>query len=131
MVKIAGRAPCHDTHMCMSYVHAGEGDGQGTEGTERQARGTAVAARHAQPRNVRARVAALRRARGEGPRETGLDDSGEEEVDGGHVEELMGEMLDKEERKVGGGKIGTKKLKRIQEKAEKKVAREVRRSLGI
>ena len=34
-------------------------------------------------------------------------------------------MLDKEEKKVGGGKIGTKKLKRIQEKAEKKAAREV------
>ena len=53
---------------------------------------------------------------------------GVEEVDGGgegrHVEEMVDEMLEKEEVKVGG-KVGTKKLKRIQEKAERKAAREV------
>ena len=75
---------------------------------------------------MRARVAALRRARGEGQQDTSPG-ANEDEVDGprGHVEELVEDMLDKEEKKVGGGKIGTKKLKRIQEKAEKKAAREV------
>ena len=63
-----------------------------------------------QSRNLRARVAALRRARGADPVE---EEGEEEEMTTGPGEEM----------KVG--KIGTKKLKRIQEKAEKKVLREV------
>lgn len=68
-----------------------------------------------QSRNLRARVAALRRARGAGP----VEEEEEEEV------AATGE---KEDKKLG--KIGTKKLKRIQEKAEKKVVREVCVSQG-
>jgi hypothetical protein len=105
-----------------------------TSGEERDvpvpAIGTAVVAggaRRPQSRNVRARVAALRRARGEdepvavGGAQVGQDDSGEEEER--YVDELVDEMVEKEERKAG--KVGTKKLKRIQEKAERKAMREV------
>lgn len=57
------------------------------------------------------------------------DDSEEEEEGGRYVEELLEEMVEKEgEKKLG--KIGTKKLKRIQEKAERKAMREVRGQVG-
>lgn len=83
-------------------------------------------ARRPQSRNLRARVAALRRARGEDEPVIGTNQDVSDEEDGGrYVEELVDEMLEKEERKVGGGKVGTKKLKRIQEKAERKAQREV------
>lgn len=88
-------------------------------------------ARRPQARNVRSRVAALRRARGEGPvlgpvieREHEDSDGENEAGSGGYVEELVDEMVGREEAKVGG-KVGTKKLKRIQEKAERKAMREV------
>lgn len=85
--------------------------------------------RRPQSRSVRARVAALQRARGEDTEVMGLSqdvsDMEEEEEEGerDYEEELVEEMVEREERKVG--KVGTKKLKRIQEKAERKVAREV------
>ena len=70
-------------------------------------------------RNIRMRLAALHRARGQLYRvdedEEGSSSSGEE-PDGGVEEEM--------EKKLSG-KIGTKKMKRIQEKAERRERREV------
>lgn len=77
--------------------------------------------RRHQSRNVRARLAAVRRARGEGPDPILEEEEGE---DTGRVEELTEELVEREEVKVGG-KVGTKKLRRIQEKAERKAMREV------
>ena len=106
----------------------GERDPAGVVGRGRAAV-VAGGARRPQARNVRARVAALQRARGEGPREWEEEGSeGEDEMDE-YVEELVEEMVGREERK-GTAKIGTKKLRRIQEKAERKAMREVR-SLGV
>lgn len=74
-----------------------------------------------QRRNLRARLAALQRARGQLHRvdevEGGSSSSGDDELDSG-VEEGEGE-------KEFEGKIGTKKLRRIREKAERKAMREV------
>lgn len=85
-------------------------------------------ARRPQSRNMRARVAALRRARGEEEQVMGGAnwEGSEDEEEHRYEEEqrYVEEMLAKEERKAG--KIGTKKLKRIQEKAERKSMREVR-----
>ena len=72
-------------------------------------------------RNVRARLAAVQRARGQIeniPEESQEDE--EEEEEGSNLFEKA-----EEEQKLHTGKIGTKKLKKIQEKAERKVAREV------
>lgn len=96
----------------------------------REGRAAVVAGgvRRPQSRSVRARVAALQRARGEDTEVMGLsqdvsDMEEEEEGERNYEEELVEEMVEREERKVG--KVGTKKLKKIQEKAERKVAREV------
>ena len=75
-------------------------------------------------------MAALRRARGEEEPVGAANGDGSEEEDGGrYVEELVDEMVEKEERKAG--KVGTKKLKRIQEKAERKAMREVRMGMMV
>ncbi|XP_064382966.1 DDRGK domain-containing protein 1-like [Halichondria panicea] len=69
-------------------------------------------------RNIRSRLAAVQRARGQVepiPEEDGEEDDG----DGG---DGIGEGI--EEENIPSGKIGTKKLKRIQEKAERKAMRE-------
>ncbi len=65
-------------------------------------------------RNIRSRVAAVQRARGQV--EPTLEEDGDHDND---EEEEPGD------EKIPTGKIGTKKLRRIQEKAEKKAVREV------
>lgn len=102
---------------------AGAVDTRKERAGERRGVGAVVAggARRSQSRNVRARLAALQRARREGPME---EDTGgmEEEEEDDDVEEMVESMIEREERKVG--KVGTKKLRRIQEKAERKAMHE-------
>ncbi len=79
-------------------------------------------------RNIRSRLAAVQRARGQVepiPEEDG------EEVNDGDGGDSIGEGI--EEENIPSGKIGTKKLKRIQEKAERKAMREVtsRQCVGV
>ena len=71
-------------------------------------------------RNVRARLAAVQRARGQIENIPEERQEDEEEEEGSNLFEKA-----EEEQKLHTGKIGTKKLKKIQEKAERKVAREV------
>ena len=73
-------------------------------------------------RNIRARVAAVQRARGQ--IENIPEESQEEDEEEGSDMFERAEK-DEEEQKLYTGKIGTKKLKKIQEKAERKAAREV------
>ena len=96
--------------MCTEERPAGHGDGVVVGG-----------ARHPPRRNLRARLAALQRARGQGDGEdlAGNGSSNDDNNPDYGVEEREGE---KEE---AWKKVGTKKLKRIQEKAERKAAREV------
>ncbi len=71
-------------------------------------------------RNIRSRLAAVQRARGQVepiPEEDGDEGAGDGGGDGGDD--------GIEEENIPSGKIGTKKLKRIQEKAERKAMREV------
>lgn len=71
-------------------------------------------------RNIRARVAAVQRARGQ--TENSPEENQEDDEEENNLLEGVG---NDEDSKIYGGKIGTKKLKRIQEKAERKAAREV------
>ena len=84
--------------------------------------------RRHQSRNVRARLAAVRRARGEGHTEEAVEEVDWED-EGGQGVAAVEEMVEREEAKVGG-KVGTKKLRRIQEKAERKAMREVSNGQG-
>ena len=87
---------------------------------------------HPQPqprRNLRARLAALQRARARVQEGLVLD---EVERGSSSNDEPDYSMEEGEGEKEGEGKkIGTKKLKRIQEKAERKAMREVRFGKGV
>ena len=71
-------------------------------------------------RNIRSRIAAAQRAR-QAP--TQQETAVEEE--GGEVESNSSEEEDEGLKAFSGKKVGTKKLRRLQEKAEKKAMREV------
>ena len=87
-----------------------------TTGTQ----GAAVIGGSRRSRNVRARIAAVQRARARATQE-----DGEEDDDEGEGEGDMEEGLEELDQPKFTGKIGTKKLRKIQEKAEKKAMREV------
>lgn len=70
-------------------------------------------------RNIRSRLAAVQRARGQ------VETIPEEEAEGEEGEGVEGVGVEAGEEKMPTGKIGTKKLRRIQEKAERKAQREV------
>lgn len=72
------------------------------------------------PRNIRSRIAAAQRAR-QAP--TQQETAVEEE--GGELESNSSEEEDEGLKAFSGKKVGTKKLRRLQEKAEKKAMREV------
>ena len=81
--------------------------------------GVVIAGGVRRSRNIRSRLAAVQRARGQ------VETIPEEEAEGEEGEGVEGVGVEAGEEKMPTGKIGTKKLRRIQEKAERKAQREV------
>ena len=102
-------------------IHVNIGPNDGNEGPAgREGMGAAGAGRRQGRRNIRMRLAALQRARGELYR-VEEDEEASSSEDDDEPDTGVEEGLDK---KISG-KMGTKKLKRIQEKAERRQMREV------